>query len=178
MSTVRAVDSAAIIERLSRFPRALRGVASVVSDADAVWSPAPEHWSVLEVCCHLLDEEREDFRVRLELTLRDPKLPWPALDLKDVSEKRGYRERSLGQTLEQFEGERARSVEWLRGVAGTRWELAHHHPTWGSISAGTLLGSWAAHDALHLRQIARRLHDLARRDAGGHPVEYAGPWSV
>jgi hypothetical protein len=39
-----------------------------------------------------------------------------------------------------------------------------------------LLASWAAHDALHLRQIARRLHGLAARDAGPYGVAYAGEW--
>lgn len=176
MSTVRTVDAAAIVDRLRRFPEVVRAVTSTVSAGDAAWSPAPEHWSVLEICCHLLDEEREDFRVRLELTLRDPKLPWPALDLKDVSEKRGYLSRDLRTTVEQLAQERARSVAWLGGLKDPAWSIAHHHPTLGMLSAGALLGSWAAHDALHLRQMARRLHDLARRDAGGFPVDYAGAW--
>ncbi|NUP91044.1 MAG: DinB family protein, partial [Candidatus Sumerlaeia bacterium] len=50
----------------------------------------------------------------------------------------------------------------------------HRHPKAGPLRAGDLLAAWAAHDALHLRQIAKRLLDLARRDAGGFKTDYAG----
>ena len=39
-----------------------------------------------------------------------------------------------------------------------------------------LLTSWAAHDALHLRQIAKRLFQLAERDGGEYNSRYAGEW--
>ncbi|MGA1223894.1 MAG: hypothetical protein ACO31E_04915, partial [Phycisphaerales bacterium] len=67
-----AFDPHALRDRLARFPAALQALASTASAADARWKPAPEHWSILEACCHLLDEEREDFRVRIESTLADP----------------------------------------------------------------------------------------------------------
>lgn len=163
--------------RLAQFPPALRSVASVCSAEDARWKPAPEHWSVLEVCCHLLDEEREDFRVRADLTLRDPALEWPKLDLAQVAEKRKYNERDLAQVLADFERERAASISWLDGLAESAdWSRAKAHPQFGPLAAGMLLAAWAAHDALHLRQIARRLHDLAARDAGEYSVKYAGDW--
>ena len=43
-------------DRLARFPDALDAIAATVADADLRWKPAPEHWSVLEVLCHLRDE--------------------------------------------------------------------------------------------------------------------------
>jgi hypothetical protein len=43
----------------------------------------------------------------------------------------------------------------------------------GPIRAGDLLAAWAAHDAAHLRQIASRLIDLAKRDAGEYHISYA-----
>jgi hypothetical protein len=173
----RTFDARAIRDRLSRFPSALRAAASVASAVDARWKPAPEHWSVLEVCCHLLDEEREDFRVRAELTLRDPNLEWPKLDLKDVAEKRAYNTRDLVEVLAAFELERARSIAWLDSVAGgADWSRARQHPQFGPLAAGMLLASWAAHDALHLRQVAKRLYELSTRDAGPYEVRYAGDW--
>jgi hypothetical protein len=36
------------------------------------------------------------------------------------------------------------------------------------------MASWAAHDALHLRQIAKRLYELTARDAGRYSAGYAG----
>ncbi len=44
------------------------------------------------------------------------------------------------------------------------------------MHAGTLFASWLAHDALHLRQIAKRMYELAVRDAGSFDTKYAGDW--
>ena len=172
-------------DRLARFPAALRALAGIASEQDARWKPAPEHWSILEVCCHLLDEEREDFRARIQLTLRDPALEWPALDLEGIAQRRRYNERDLRAVLDDFAAERAASIAWLDTIvadaprtdtAPTDWSRAKQHARFGPLAAGMLLASWAAHDALHLRQIARRLHELAARDAGPFEVKYAGDW--
>ncbi len=171
-------DAAALRDRLARFPEALSAAALVAAPADRRWKPAPAHWSILEICCHMADEEREDFRPRAESTLRDPSLEWPRLDLEQVAERRGYNDRDLERTLAEFAATRAANIEWLDGVlaAGADWSRARVHPKFGPLAAGMLLASWAAHDALHLRQIARRLHELAARDAGPYEVKYAGEW--
>jgi len=172
-----ALDPSALRDRLSRFPAALRAAALIASPADRRWKPAPEHWSILEICCHLLDEEREDFRVRAELTLRDPSQEWPKLDLEKVAEKRRYNERELESTLEDFAKDRAASIAWIDSIAGNaEWSRARVHPKFGPLAAGMLLASWAAHDALHLRQISKRLHEMAARDAGPYEIKYAGDW--
>ncbi len=168
------MDPAALIDRLARFPAALRGVTGVFPEEALRWKPDGATWSVLEVCCHLLDEEREDFRPRLRSTLEDPAAPWPPLDLESVAQRRGYSARDLAQTLAQFAAERLASVTWLRSLAAPDWDATHRHPKAGPLRAGDLLAAWAAHDALHLRQIAKRLLDLARRDAGGFKTDYAG----
>ena len=165
-----------IIGRLERFPAVLRAVAACVPEADARWKPAPEHWSILEVCAHVADEEREDFRPRLEATLLGR--PWPALDLDKVAERRGYNRMNLEEVLTRFERQRTENLAWLRTAAAASpdWSIAHQHPKFGPIRAGDLLSSWAAHDALHLRQIAKRLHGLAARDGDGFSQAYAGEW--
>jgi hypothetical protein len=38
--------------------------------------------------------------------------------------------------------------------------------------------SWAAHDMLHLRQIAKRLFQIAQRDGDGFSTDYAGEWKA
>lgn len=171
------MNAESLVRRLAAFPATVQSLATGLSEDDARWKPASQHWSILEVCCHLLDEERDDFRVRLELLLRDPDANWPPLDLKDVATRRDYNSRDMTSTLGSFATERARSVKWLNSLpAQTNWNLTKTHPSLGALSAGSLLASWAAHDALHLRQIAKRLHELAARDGGTHAVGYAGDW--
>ena len=152
---------------------ALPALVGALADADVRWKPAPEHWSILEIVCHMADEETEDFRARVESTLRDPAAAWPPLDLKDVAARRGYNARDPRAEVARFAAARRESVAWLRSLRTPDWSRTHIHPSAGALSAGDLLASWAAHDALHLRQIARRLPGLAGREG---KIQYAGEW--
>jgi len=167
-----------MIARLERFPVALRAAVAIVSGEDVRFKPAPEHWSILEICCHLLDEEREDFSARVFSTLADPTRAWADLNHDRVAERRGYNARELAPTLDAFEVERAASVKRLRAMCDPVWETTYHHPKFGPLRAGDLMVSWAAHDALHLRQIAKRIYNLTQRDARGFRLDYAGDWTA
>ncbi len=169
----------ALIDRLERFAEALPGVAACVNDADARWKLPSGNWSILEIVRHLIDEEREDFRARLRLTLEGAP-EWPKIDPVAWAGSRRYNEQDLGASIGEFVRERTASIAWLRGLGEPGpidWNKAYRHPS-GDMTAGALLGSWAAHDALHLRQIAKRLHELAARDGEPHPTGYAGEWTA
>lgn len=174
------MQAASLASRLRIAPSMVEGLLAGLSADDARWSPDGNAWSILEVVCHLADEETEDFRVRLESTLRDPEAPWSPLDLENISVRRGYLGRDLREAVLLFAERRAENLYWLRGAmeAGPDWSRAYAHPKAGPISAASLLASWAAHDALHLRQIAKRLYELAQRDGGGASTGYAGEWSA
>lgn len=170
-----------MIDRLGRFPVAIAAAVEIAHGADAGWSPDPGSWSIAQIVQHLLDEERDDFRARLTLLLRDPKLDWPPLDPEGTARARGNRPEQCAALLREFAHERGESVAWLRGLLhpgapAVDWSLERRHPVLGAMRAGDLLAAWAAHDALHLRQVAKRLHQLAARDAGAFSVGYAGPW--
>jgi hypothetical protein len=172
------MNHTAMINRLRHFPTSLAALLVALPDDDIRWKPTPENWSILEICCHLLDEEREDFRFRLRSTLENPAAPWPKLDLKNVAELRGYNTRQLQPILGLFIAERAASIAWLESLKNPDFDTAYMHPTQGAVYAGELMASWAAHDALHMRQIAKRLYNLAQRDAGKHKIVYAGEWTA
>ncbi len=170
-------DPRALVDRLEAFGAGLPSVVGRVSLSDARWKPSASHWSLLEIVNHLADEEVEDFRARLDLTLHHPEKPWPSIDPVGAAATRGYNERELGASVDRFVNERTESVRWLRMLFPPDWSRTYEHPTLGPIAAGDLLASWVAHDALHLRQIARRLYDLTLRDAGGFSTRYAGDWN-
>lgn len=170
------MDATALIDRLEHTGRAIDALAAGIPDMDARWKPGTGAWSILEVVCHLADEEEADFRVRLRSTLEDPSKPWPPIDPEAWAEQRRYNQQDLAQSLARFTRERAASLDWLRSLAGPDWTCSHEHPAIGRLSAGDLLTSWCAHDALHLRQIAKRLFELTQRDAGDFSSVYAGAW--
>lgn len=170
------MDARGLIERLALQAPVLAGLAAGVSAEQARWKPAPEKWSLIEVYAHLLDEEREDFRVRLDLTLHRPETDWPPIDPQGWVTARRYAERDLDATVAEWGAERDRSLGWLRSLSAPDWARRHTHPRFGSMAAGELLGAWVAHDLLHLRQLARIHYEHAATLAAPHDLDYAGNW--
>jgi len=169
------MDIEPIIPRMEMFPNAVAQLTSDLMSDDHRWKPASGAWSILEVICHLADEEEFDFRPRLESTLSDPNAVWPPIDPEGWAIERRYNEQSLAEQLERFSRERAQSIGWLRGLNFPNWKALHQHPSIGPVRAGDLLVSWVCHDALHLRQLAKRLFELSQRDMPGFSTNYAGP---
>ncbi|MEW6467555.1 MAG: DinB family protein [Bacteroidota bacterium] len=139
------------------------------------WKPAADKWSLLEVLCHLYDEEREDFRARLKHTLETPNEPLPKIDPQGWVKERGYASRDFGKTLYLFLHERDESVKWLKGLENPSWANAYQHPKFGPMSAEMFLANWLAHDYLHFRQITRLKYDYLRAHTTVR-YDYAGDW--
>jgi len=165
-----------LIRRLEQNAVAIGGLAGGVDAEQARWKPSVDEWSLLEVTVHLYDEERADFRRRLDLTLHRPDQIWPPTDPAGWVTDRAYNERNMNESLAAFLAERTRSIEWLRNLEEPAWDNQYTHMSWGPISAGDLALSWVAHDSLHIRQMAH-LH-CQYHTAIWQPYEpgYAGEW--
>ena len=87
------------IDRLSKNREVFAGLVGNISLEQARWKPSTDKWSMLEVVNHLYDEEREDFRQRVELTLGDPTLAWPPIDPRAWVGIRRYNERKMESSL-------------------------------------------------------------------------------
>jgi hypothetical protein len=122
---------------------------------------------------HLHDEERDDFRARLDLTLRTPGAPWPRIDPEQWARDRRYHERELGPSLAALLRERRASLDWLAGLASADWSAVHHHPTLGAMSAADVLAAWIGHDHLHIRQLNELHWQYLATPAA---LSYAGGW--
>ena len=147
-----------------------------VDIGQAQWKPSAEKWSMIEVMCHLYDEERLDFRRRLELVLEDPTASWPPIDPQGWVSERNYAAQDIVEMRTLFEIERERSIAWLSGLQDPDLEAVHEHPQIGRLSAGSLLASWLAHDYLHIRQLAGLHYGYLAGIAEPHSLSYAGPW--
>jgi DinB superfamily len=163
------------IERLAANVNVIESLARNLSAEQARWKPQPDKWSILEVVNHLYDEEREDFRARLDLLLHQPDQRWVPIDPPKWAVEREYNRRDPGQSLESFLQERRISIEWLMSLKNPRFENKYEHPK-GVISAGDLLASWVAHDLLHIRQLARLHWDYLNSASAPYRTGYAGKW--
>lgn len=170
------MTAARIAERLQANAVIFQQLLVGVDDSQARWRPAPGKWSLLEVINHLADEERDDFRRRLDLVLHHPGEIWPRIDPPVWAEERRYNSRELDVSLRDFLAARKHSVEWLRGLTTFDENAAYPHPALGRLTAGMLLHSWLAHDLLHIRQMTRLHYEYLQKAAGAEAVAYAGSW--
>lgn len=153
----------------------IRSLAEGVEERQARWKPDVESWSILEVLCHLLEEEQRDFRVRLDITLHRPGEPWPGIDPGGWVTEHAYNEQDLKATLQMFLEERQASLARLKSLENPNWEATYEAP-WGPITAGDLLASWVAHDLLHMRQLVELHWHYKEAQVAPYSTRYAGEW--
>ena len=171
------MDLKNLVISLRNFSQLLTAQVAGVSAADARWKPPSMDWSILEIVCHLVDEEQDDFPLRLRMTLENEGGIRPSINPELTAVDRKYNEQDLNQKVNEFCHLRAASLDWLEGLRTPDWQASYAHPHLGTLQAGDIFAAWAAHDQLHVRQIAKRKYEMIRRDAGNFSVDYAGGWT-
>ena len=169
------MDTQNIIYQLEKNREVFKSMLRHISQDDAAWKPSENEWSLLEVLCHLFDEEREDFRARVKHTLESPELPIPGNNPVGWVTERDYQGQDYAIKLEDFLDERRISIEWLRNLKDPNWSQAYQHPKWGPLSASLFLSNWLAHDYIHIRQINRIKYQLFEKKTAEN-LDYAGNW--
>jgi hypothetical protein len=169
------VDFERLYQELAHGAQLIPALAAGISPAESRAKPSAESWSVLEVICHLCDEEREDFRQRLDIILHRPQDDWPPIDPVGWVTARQYNERDLGEVLNNFKAERTQSLDWLRSLPSPDWK-AEYATRFGTMKAGDMLGAWVAHDNLHTRQLVELRRGRVVSMAAPYDVRYAGDW--
>jgi hypothetical protein len=164
-------DLAEIIRQLAANAEAIRALLQNIPAEQAQWKPDPETWSLQQTMSHFYNEERVDFRKHLKELFSDPPRPWSAWRPEEQVPIA-----SLAQGLESFLLEREASIAWLKGLDSPDWSRSTAAPWGGTISAGEVLASWAAHDYLHIRQFNELLYAWNNQRAQPGSVEYAGEW--
>ena len=164
-----------IIEQLEKNREVFTGLLSGKSSEARTWRPEPGKWNLTEIVCHLLDEERYDFRARVRHTLENRSVPPEPIDPEGWVTARNYAAQDYNPTLEAFLEERSKSVAWLKSLQNPDWENTYHHNTFGPMSARLFLTNWLAHDYLHIRQITR-YHYQYLKEKTTIELRYAGTW--
>jgi hypothetical protein len=164
-----------LYQELQHSTEMIRALLSGITQEQAQVKPNPESWSILEVICHLYDEEREDFREHVEFILHRQNEEWHAIDPQAWVTERKYNEQDFTEMQERFFAERYHSLEWLMEMSNQNWDTLYTSQ-YGSTTAVEMFACWVAHDNLHLRQLVelRRAHiENITRPLN---LEYAGDW--
>ncbi len=168
-------DPDAIVAELARNREVFSHLLRDKRPAAYTWRPAPEKWNLLEIVCHLYDEEREDFRARVQHALESRPTPPPPIDPVGWVTSRSYAAQNYEAKLADFLRERTASIAWLQSLRSPRWDSAFQHPQLGRATARMFLASWLAHDQLHVRQITRLEYERLKVESG-EDLRYAGAW--
>lgn len=153
----------------------IRALLAGVSQGEAQVKPSKSSWSILEVTCHLYDEEREDFREHLDFILHRQSEEWHPIAPQAWVKLRKYNEQDFRMMKGKFFRERKKSLGWLRGLEKEDWNIKYK-TKWRTMSAGDMFASWVAHDNLHIRQLTELRRARIEQIAKPFHIQYAGDW--
>jgi len=171
-SSPKALEPRALAQALAQQARSIRELLTGRSPESMRWKASPSTWSLLECLHHLLDEERRDFRLRIQKLLADE--PWPGIDPEAWVLEQAYNQQDPARILEEFQAERAASIQWIQALEALDLERTRDHPQLGTLSVGDLLAAWLAHDLLHLGQLTRLCLALHKQECAPFRSDYAG----
>ena len=160
---------------LANSTETLRALLSGIPQDAARRRPNTRSWSILEVTCHLYDEEREDFREHLDFILDGQGREWHRINPQGWVKERKYNRQDFRNMRRKFLLEREKSLQWLKGLSRVDWSTRYTSP-FGSMSAGDMLASWIAHDNLHSRQLVELRRHRIEAITRPYKIQYAGDW--
>lgn len=96
------MDHTFIIDKLESNAATFKSLLAGLNREEYTWKEKAEKWRLLEVVCHLYDEEREDFRARVKHTLETPDQPMPSINPPDWVTSRNYMQQDFEAKLHAF----------------------------------------------------------------------------
>ena len=153
---------------LSSTPATLHSMLGTLRAAWLSDIPAGEEWSPIDIVGHLISGEETDWMVRVRHLLKHGAgRPFDAFDREAM--RASPEPKEMPALLERFAALRTDNLASLGALKiESKLSLPGRHPSFGDVTLGQLLATWAAHDLGHIAQLSRVL--AARyRDA-------VGPW--
>lgn len=149
-------------------PGALRALLEHLDDAWTSHRPEPEAWSARDVMGHFISGELTDWVPRTKIMLEHGESR-----TFEPFDTEGWRPASEGKTLsallEEFETLRAHNLAEIEALkVAEQLDARGTHPTFGPVTLGQMMATWAAHDLNHLSQITEAMAKRYR--------ETVGPW--
>ena len=164
-----------LYQELTNSTEMIRALLAGVGQAEAQIKPSRGSWSMLEVICHLYDEEREDFREHLDFILHRQHEEWHPISPFAWVKLRKYNEKNFKTMQRKFFNEREKSLIWLKRLKNADWDTTYISK-FRAMKAGTMFASWVAHDNLHIRQLTELRRARIERLTKPYRIGYAGDW--
>lgn len=149
------------MEVLQETPLALPKALAGLSEGQMAEPEASGKWSVRHVVQHLADSELVwGYRLRMVLAEDRPRLTGYDQDL--WAQRLRYDEANVENALDDFGVLRRSNLRLLAGASGDDLKRVGVHAERGEESVGHMIGLYAGHDLLHLRQLDRIRRAVSR----------------
>jgi len=170
------VDRQLFLEGLQESRESFLSSLSGVSDAEAVWKPAEDRWSILECAEHVAAVEGGMLRLIGKGVPLDAAVPHDPSREENIRKNAANRSRplaapelahprgrfvALSDAVEQFTKRREESTRYVESCSDDLRRLAVLHPVFGEITCHECLWLLIGHPARHAEQI-REIRALAR----------------
>jgi DinB superfamily len=142
------------MEVLQETPLALRKALAGLSEGQMAEPEARGKWSVRHVVQHVADSELV-WGYRLRKVLGEDRPPLTGYDQDLWAQRLRYDEANVENALDDFGILRRSNLRLLTGASGDDLKRVGVHAERGEESVGHMIGLYAGHDLLHLRQLDR-----------------------
>jgi hypothetical protein len=159
---------------LARLPALLDALLSDLDEKTWRARPAPKEWSLVEIVCHLRDEETEDFGARVRVIVEGGSVFAP-IDPERWAKERGYWDDDPRAALTEVKRRRRDNLAFLALLEAGSLNRVVDQPKLGKMSGLDLIASWVTHDRLHITQLTATLARIGADRWRGLRTEYAGP---
>lgn len=146
---------------LQETPLALRKALAGLSEGQMAEPEARGKWSIRHVVQHLADSELV-WGYRLRKVLGEDRPPLTGYDQDLWAQRLHYDEANVENALDDFGVLRHSNLRLLTGASGDDLKRVGVHAERGEESVGHMIGLYAGHDLLHLRQLDRIRCAVAR----------------
>lgn len=169
------MNSLMFYQELAKSTTVIQALLTGITQEEAQNKPTHDVWSILEVTCHLYDEEREDFREHLDFILHRQNEKWHVIHPQQWVMERKYNEQNFKEMRKKLFAERTKSLAWLKSLGKVDWDTVCSNE-FGTMTAGEMFASWIAHDNLHIRQLVELRRARIEQITKPYPIAYAGEW--
>lgn len=132
------------------------------SEPAAIWRPAVDRWSILEIAAHLADAELlASARIRRIITQDRPNLF--GYEQERWAQKLCYWRQKIGTVSARFVLLRRENAELVESIADDIWQFKGRHDEDGELSLRQLIEGYIAHTAKHLDQMRAVAGEFTRQ---------------
>ncbi|HJX62290.1 MAG TPA: DinB family protein [Dehalococcoidia bacterium] len=141
-----------IVETLRALPGQIEALVRDLDDEALRRRPAPDEWSIKEVCAHLRDSlEIDGERVRRMVEEDDPSIS--SYDQEALAREHDYQNESMSLVLTALRAFSGGSAYVLEGLSEEQWQRGGRHEERGPIDVGGYAEQQAEHVRAHLEQL-------------------------